>query len=853
MIRSLYAVALFVSAMLLFLIQPMIAKMILPLLGGTPAVWNTCLVFFQATLLMGYLYAHGIARWQAPRRQSFWHLGLLLLLFLTLPLLLLPLRLQHETSLSSSTTPALALLDKLGIDSWLPQTPDPARPILWLLLLLVVCVGLPFFVVSATAPLLQHWFAATGQPDSSDPYFLYAASNSGSLLGLLAYPVVVEPHLSLEKQVWAWGIGYGLLVALIALCAFVLWRSGDRTSEARGQKSEDGGQTPDVRSPSSESTRQKGNSHDSSLIPHPSSLITVGRRLRWLMLAAIPSSLLLGVTTFLSTNVAAVPLLWIIPLTLYLLTFVLVFSRSQLISNELVGRILPVVILVQTFVFAIELQRGAWILFLLHLGCFFLTALFCHGRLAQDRPPPRYLTEFYLWLAAGGVLGGLFNVLIAPVIFNSLVEYPLALVLACLFLPNRASGARQRPSTGAMADPARLTKGRPISRGRAIDRPAASSPSEKITEADKPLPILTWGDLWLPLALGLLMIVLALGLEVARIEALWLKATLLMGLPAAVAYTFIGRPVRFALGLGALLLVGGISRGILHSQVVHQERSFFGVMTVVDKPPETESPGATGVIPGAAGVTPVLHRFFVHGDTNHGQQNLDPERHREPLAYYFRTGPIGQLFDSISKGPAQRRVAVLGLGAGALACYAEENQDWTFYEIDPAVESIARSYFTFLQDAQDRGVRVQVIKGDGRLSLARAPDHSYDLIFADAFTSDAVPVHLLTRQALELYLNKLAEGGLIVFNVTNRYVDLEPVLGALADHAGLVCISQKEDARKLTKAEEMQGKVASHWVVMARTETDLGTLAEKPAWRKVPYGPTEWTDHYSNLLGAFRW
>src|SRR5437899_3331454 len=358
--------------------------------------------------------------------------------------------------------------------------------------------------------------------------------------------------------------------------------------------------------------------------------------------------------------------------------------------------------------------------------------------------------------------------------------------------------------------------------------------------------MLTRGDLWLPLALGLLMIVLAVGLEVARIEALWVKATLLMGLPAAIAYTFIGRPVRFALGIGVLLLVSSISRGILHSQVVHQERSFFGIMTVVDKPAENESPGATGV-------TPALHRYFVHGDTNHGQQNRDPERHREPLAYYFRTGPIGQLFDSLSKGPAKWRVAVLGLGAGALACYAEENQDWTFYEVDPAVESIARSYFTFLQDAQDRGVRVQVILGDGRLSLAHAPDHSYDLIFADAFTSDAVPVHLLTRQALELYLSKLADGGLIVFNVTNRYVDLEPVLGALAAHAGLGCISQKEDARKLSKAEEIQGKVAAHWVVMARKETDLGTLVEKPAWKEVPCGPAEWTDDYSNLLGAFRW
>jgi hypothetical protein len=793
MIRALYAIALFVSAMLLFLIQPMIAKMILPLLGGTPAVWNTCLVFFQAVLLVGYLYAHGLSRWLRPGGQCLWHLGMLLIPFLTLPWLLFPLQLMHQASLSPTTAPSWT--------TWLLQAPDPARPISWLLLLLVVCVGLPFFVVSATAPLLQHWFASTVHPDIKDPYVLYAASNSGSMLALLAYPAIVEPYLALANQAWAWEVGYALLVALIALCAIILWRFG-------------GSRPADIHSSESTSNSERE--------PRPS----IARRLRWLMLAAVPSSLLLGVTTFLSTNVAAVPLLWIIPLTLYLLTFVLVFSRAPFISLEFIGRVLPYAILVQTFVFAIDLKRGAWVLFILHLGCFFLAALFCHGQLAQERPHPRHLTEFYLWLAAGGVLGGLFNVLIAPMIFNSLFEYPLALMLVCLFLPR---SAWRSPS--AFAD-----LPRPISRGRVIERSAANFPQpERPADGEKPTPFLIRGDLWLPLALGLLMMVLIFGSQALGLEALWLKAMLLIGLPGAICYTFIGRPVRFALGIGALLLVGGISRDF---RVVHQERSFFGVMTVLDKTVDGDSP--------------TISRYFVHGNTNHGQQNRDPEQRREPLAYYSRTGPVGQLFDSLSKEP-KTRVAVLGLGAGALACYAEASQEWTFYEIDPAVESIARSYFTFLKDAQDRGVRAQVIIGDGRLSLARASDHSYDLIFADAFTSDAVPVHLLTRQALELYLSKLADGGLIVFNVTNRYVDLEPVLGSLAAHAGLICISRKEDANALTEAEQTQGKIASHWVVMAHREADLGKLPDMPGWKNVPAGPTEWTDDYSNLLGAFRW
>lgn len=836
MIRALFAVTLFVSAMLLFVVQPMIAKMVLPRLGGTPAVWNTCLVFFQTTLLLGYLYAHGVARGIGPRRQTVAHLVLLALPFLTIPLMILPMSLDHEWSLAGKAQPVFSILEHSGISTWLQQPPDPARPVFWLLLLLIVSVGIPFFVISATAPLLQNWFASTGQPDAKDPYFLYAASNAGSLVGLLAYPIIVEPNLRLANQASLWSIGYGLLSALIVLCAVLQWRSS-------------GGYGSSIPAP-----------EESFPTSDPESRPSLGRRLRWLMLAAIPSSLLLGVTTFLSTNVAAVPLLWIIPLTLYLLTFVLVFSRLPLISNDTVGRILPFVILIQTFAYAFDLKRGAWIMFLLHLGCFFLTALYCHGRLAHDRPPPRYLTEFYLWLSAGGVVGGLFNALIAPLVFNSLVEYPLALVLACLFLPFSAGREDGDPNGDSrrLRNPARRgwvpekvedrrsriegPKSKvqnPISSKSGLLDPRSSILFPPSSPSTGP-PVITWSDFWLPLGLGLLMVVLVLGLQVAGIQSLWLHATLLLGLPAAICYSFIGRPVRFGLGIGALLLVGGISRDAVHHHEVHQERSFFGVLTVVDKQDELDSP--------------TTFRVFVHGDTNHGLQNRDPEHHRDPLAYYFRTGPIGQLFVSFVGGPRKERVAVLGLGAGALACYAEKDQDWTFFEIDPAVESIARNYFTFLKDAQERGVRVQVITGDGRLSLMRIPDHSYDLIFADAFSSDAVPIHLLTRQALTLYINKMAIGGLIVFNITNRYVDLEPVLGALAAHGGLVCLSCKEEESNISKTERKENKTASHWIVMARRERDLGKLTGNPAWKKVAADSrAEWTDDYSNLLGAFRW
>ncbi len=773
---ALFAITLFVSSLLLFLIQPMIAKMILPILGGTPAVWNTCIVFFQSMLLAGYLYAHGLSKWAPRRRQALPHLAFLLVPFLTFPLLTLPMYLAQGFSLPQPTQPMVWLLDHTGTFHFLQRMPDPANPIPWLVVLLLVSIGLPFFLISATAPLLQHWFALTANRSSKDPYFLYSASNLGSLLALLAYPTVMEPNLRLADQGKVWTIGYIVLVALIAICALVSWRLPCPV---------------DV---------------EESTVRLESPPLSMGRRIRWMILAAIPSSLLLGVTTYLSTDVAAVPLLWVIPLSLYLLTFVLVFARNTLISHSWVARALPLFLIMQAFLFAIDMKRSIWILFLLHLATFFMVAMYCHGELARDRPGSRQLTEFYLCLSGGGVVGGLFNTLVAPVLFNRLLEYPLALVLTCTLLPGT------RPSTTS------------AQRAGGYGRKANTW--------------INWWDLWLPLSLGLLMLSLIFGLEGMGLNVLWLKATLLFGLPAAICYTFIHRPLRFALGLGALLLTGGLGRDISHSRVIFEERSFFGVLSVLEKSDPTDPP--------------TIYRHFVHGDTRHGQQCLDPQRQREPLAYFTRSGPIGQLFQTFAQSP-KKHYAVLGLGAGTLASYGEDSQEWVFYEIDPAVERIAEEYFTFLQDCRERGASVKIIPGDGRLSLRDAPDKNFDMIFADAFSSDAVPVHLLTRESLQLYLNKLADDGLIVFNITNRYVDLEPILGSLAEDAGLHCRAQKEDEAKIGETEQNKGKLPSHWVLMARRLTDLGKLAHDPKWKELKPGRAVWTDDYSNLLSAFRW
>ncbi len=736
-----FALSLFVSATLLFWVQPMFAKMILPLLGGTPAVWNTCLVFYQAVLLAGYLYAHVSARLLGVRGQAALHL-----LWLALALLALPI------GIGAGTTPPVA-----------------AYPLPWLLALLAVSLGLPFFVLSTTAPMLQKWFAETGHPAARDPYFLYAASNLGSMVALVSYPTLLESHLRLARQSLAWSAGCGLLAVMIAICGVMLWRATG--AQARG------------RNPGPASS-------PSSLSPptHKDYVLPVGQRLWWVLLAFAPSSLLLGVTTYITTDIAAVPLLWVIPLGLYLLTFVLVFARRPLLSQGLMVRLQPFLILPLALLFLWGLQAEGNLVLPLHLLAFFLTAMVCHGELARSRPPTLYLTEFYLWLAVGGVLGGLFNALAAPLIFSTVVEYPLALVIACLLRPPplaRGAGTRER-----------------------------------------------WLDLALPAGFGLLLALLVLVVQASSAEVAVTGLTLLIsGLAAMVCYSFSPRPLRFGLGVGALMLAGVL---YTHGQypVLHQERSFFGVLQVKTDPTRQ-------------------YHLLYHGTTLHGAQSLDPTRRRDPLTYFHAEGPIGQMFNGFSKKPGHQKVAIIGLGSGSLACYAWGDQQWTFYEIDPAVERLARDprYFTYLNDCP---AQVEVILGDARLTLAQAPNHHYDLIIFDAFSSDAVPLHLISREALKLYLDKLADGGLLVFHVSNRYLNLQPVLANLAQDAGLACLYQDY---QVNQAEQYAYYIRSMWVVMARQLEDLGELSGDPRWAPPAEDPGTglWTDEFSNIFQVFLW
>lgn len=735
----LYAVTIFVSATLLFLVQPMFARMVLPLLGGAPAVWNTALVFYQAALLAGYAYAHIATAWLGARRHAALHLALLLL-----PLGVLPIAVPH---------------------GWTPPSED--SPIPWLLAVLAVSVGLPFFVVSASSPVLQAWFTGTRHDRATDPYFLYGASNLGSMLALLSYPVLLEPSLRLDDQSRLWAIGYGVLVLLIGGCAAALWRSP--TAPLRG------GSSPAPDRPAA--------ARDS-----PAGELDAGRRARWALLSFVPSSMMLSVTTYLSTDIAAIPLLWVIPLGLYLLTFIMVFARRRLVPHRLMVEILPIVMLPLVMVLAARANEPIALVISTHLLVFFVAATVCHGELAADRPGTQHLTEFYLWMAAGGVAGGAFTALIAPQIFSTVAEYPLMLVLACIL------GSRPRSSEEGW-------------RQRIL-------------------------DVALPLALGALAVGLITGMQGGALAFGSASIALVFGLLVLLCFTFSRRPLRFGLGVGALLLASTFYVGE-EGRLLHAKRSFFGISRV------TLDPSGR-------------YHVLLHGTTLHGMQSLDPTRHRRPLTYFHASGPLGQMFAAFSGSTAKQRVAVVGLGAGSIACHGEPGQRWTFYEIDPIVERIARDprYFTFLRDCPPE---VNVVLGDARLSLAGATDGEYGLIILDAYSSDAPPMHLITREAVDLYLAKLAPDGLLAFNISNRHLDLEPVLGNLARAVGLACLSQDDGV--VSEIDRAEGKMSSQWVLMARQHLHFAGLQGDARWRPAPGQPgvAAWTDNFSSLLSAFRW
>jgi hypothetical protein len=717
-----FALALFTSAALLFWVQPLVAKMLLPLLGGAPSVWNTCMVFFQALLLAGYAYALLLSQRFSLKNQAILHGVLLLVAGLVLPF-----------TLSNRV---------------LASVPTQSSPIGWVLTTLLVTVGPPFLLLSATAPLLQRWFSQSTHKSARDPYFLYAVSNAGSMLALLGFPFLLEPAFAVRTQNWIWAVGYAGLAILVITCAILLngRRAATQTAVIEDQ---------------------------------PVVTVEPAQRFEWVLLAFVPSTLMLGVTTFIATDVASVPLIWIIPLALYLLTFILAFASKQFIKLPVTSIIFPIALVILGPFVVLSLPISVWVTITLHLLVFFFAALVSHQRLAQSRPHVSKLPEYYLWIAVGGVLGGIFNALLAPVLLSTPLEYPAAILLALLVRPVTVQEQQTK----------------------------------------------SWWRITFPMFIFVLTIGLAL--VVPRFDLPGkVQNGLVLLIPLALCFALsFRRPFVFALSLGALMLAS-IPYTNGSAQTLATERNFFGVWRVTTNPDEQ-------------------FRRLYHGSTVHGVQLNDEARKCEATSYYHKDGPLGQVFDVYNGKPSIKPVAATGLGAGTIGTYAAQGQEWDFYDIDPAIVRIASDprYFTFLSDCTK--AQYHVILGDARLRLREAPAGKYGLLIMDAFSSDSVPAHLLTTEAMNLYLDKLSSDGMIAFHISNRYLNLEPLLSGLSHQAGLVGFIRRDTQRSV------DGRYPSVWVVMARNDSALGTIADDDRWHRVQ-GDMVWTDDFSNILSLLK-
>ncbi len=707
-----FAATLVLSATLLFVVQPMVARMLLPLLGGSAAVWTACMLFFQVALLAGYGYAHGLAGRLPIKRWTALHLVLMAIAGLTLPF------------------------------SFAQTTPDANAPLSWLLTTLLLRVAPAFVLISASAPMIQHWFASTNHIAARNPYQLYAASNVGSMVALLGYPVVIEPLLGLHDQNLVFCAGYGMLGVLIAGCGFLTTRNADL------------GFQKTLQSTARPLWTERG---------------------RWLVLAAIPSSLMLGVTQFITTDLASVPMLWVIPLAIYLATFIAVFADKALYFP---AKMTPIVAILVVLALALSSSNASFFVAAgAHLLVFALLIWVLHGQLAASKPAPANLTEYFLILSVGGALGGLFNAFIAPTFMSYAIDYHLALIVA---LP-------------------------------LIIWPVVTDPFQKDPWKFVAPGLIFCAGVWMTYEVGFL--APKNGSSVALVGGLLL-------LSAGAIYV---RPSVMRFIAAGLVCIAAFESADTRG-LVSADRSFFGAYKVFDRD------SRSGTL-----------RKFSHGTTAHGAQFLG-EKEGLPTAYHHPSGPVGQVLGAIP----HTTVAVVGLGAGAMAAYAAPGHRFDFFEIDPLVEKIARENFTYLSRCGDA---CTVTVGDGRRELA-ANSAVYDIIFLDAYNSDSVPMHLLTREAHALYKSKLRGDGIVVYHVSNRYLDIGSAVGAIAKDAGDVCwVQLHRPSKELERSEKV---MPSMYAVVATKPEILEPLRATGNWRPCPNSASLWTDDFGSILGLLK-
>jgi len=744
-----FSVTLLLSAALMFAVQPMVGKMLLPIVGGTPAGWIVAMAFFQLMLLVGYLLAHILSKLSALQH------GIFYVLCLVLGICFLP----------------------LSLNAHLSQIPgNPAAHDIFILLTFAVAV--PFIALSATSSTIQRLFTATDHASAKDPYFLYAASNFGSFSGLLLYPLLVEPLFAISEQTTILKFFYISLISLATICIFLSY-----TGHRKSLKTAANPVVPSQNTPPPVETSKA-----------PTSPVSKKRYLQWLFMSFVPSSLLLGVTIYITTDVISVPMIWVLPLALYLLTFIIAFSKQKILSQKMLDLIHPHLVLVSIIcisLFASDWLTG-WFDVVFYLSVFTAITLSYHMRLAALRPleeNSKDLTGFYLMMSVGGALGGVLNAFIIPLVTNRLVEFPLMLLVSLLAHP--AVKLRSGPGIFLLVC---------IIMGAGM---------LTITPPNLPFSIKDVLGLVLPLILLL-----------AILSPIFPKLFILL------------KPESFMIAAATIFIYAQFSHASLNQLLM--TRNFYGTVRVF----EMDTPLTSD----ESGETKYKVRYMTHGTTVHGQQIMVPEFEKTPTAYFSEPGPLGDIFTQ----PNLKKIAVIGLGVGSMNCYAAPDREFTFVEIDPAVIDVAKDYFTFLSACKS-AKEPRILLGDGRLELEKLADEKFDIIALDAFSSDMVPTHLLSAEAVQLYKEHLTDNGIIIFNISNRYILLDGILVAAAEETGL--------AHRFKQDQTLNKPFTypSRWFAMAKSEDTLKALDEK-GWkaleRKTSVRP--WTDDYSNIMSVVK-